>query len=191
MSQIKELIPETTSPAAPATPAPTVIPTARLTLDGKSYDLPVVVGSEGEVGVDITQLRAKSGAITLDQGYANTGACESAITFIDGEKGILRYRGYPIEEIAGRAQFTEICYLLVYGHLPNPAELAEFRDRLTRHSLLHEDMKKFFESYPPNAHPMAILSSMVASLSTYYPETGAPDNVDLNIIRLLAKAKTI
>jgi citrate synthase len=191
MSQIKELIPETTAPAAPATPAPPVIPTARLTLDGKSFDLPVVVGSEGEVGVDITQLRAKSGAITLDQGYANTGACESAITFIDGEKGILRYRGYPIEEIAGRAQFTEICYLLVYGHLPSPAELAEFRDRLTRHSLLHEDMKKFFESYPPNAHPMAILSSMVASLSTYYPETGTSDNIDLNIIRLLAKAKTI
>jgi citrate synthase len=189
MSQITELPPETSTSTAPDLPAAPA--TARLTLDGKSYDLPVVVGSEGEVGVDITQLRAKSGAITLDPGYANTGACESAITFIDGEKGILRYRGYPIEEIAGRAQFTEICYLLVYGHLPNPGELAEFRERLTRHSLLHEDMKKFFESYPPNAHPMAILSSMVASLSTYYPETGSTDNVDLNIIRLLAKAKTI
>ncbi|HEV7515021.1 MAG TPA: citrate/2-methylcitrate synthase, partial [Thermoanaerobaculia bacterium] len=183
MAHTEELTEEVSTPAIPDT--------ARLSLDGKSYDLPVVVGSEGEVGIDITQLRAHSGAITLDQGYANTGACESAITFIDGEKGILRYRGYPIEEIAGRAQFTEICHLLVYGHLPNPGELAEFRDRLTRHSLLHEDMKKFFESYPPNAHPMAILSSMVASLSTYYTDSGAGEDVDLNIIRLLAKAKTI
>ena len=184
MAQIEELTPETS--VAASSPG-----TARLSLDGKSYDLPVVVGTEGEVGLDITQLRAHSGAISLDQGYANTGACESAITFIDGEKGILRYRGYPIEEIAGRAQFTEICHLLVYGHLPNREELAAFRDRLTRHSLLHEDMKKFFESYPPNAHPMAILSSMVASLSTYYTDSGAGEDVDLNIIRLLAKAKTI
>jgi citrate synthase len=196
MSQIKELTQETTAPvpalAPPSSASPAAPNVARLSLDGKSYDLPVVVGSEGEVGIDVTQLRAQSGAITLDQGYANTGACESAITFIDGEKGILRYRGYPIEEIAGRAQFTEICYLLVYGHLPNPSELAQFRERLTRHSLLHEDMKKFFESYPPNAHPMAILSSMVASLSTYYPDAEpGSDNVDLNIIRLLAKAKTI
>ena len=190
MAQIDELTPETSTATSAASASPEA-PTARLSLGGKSYDLPVVVGDEGEVGIDITQLRAKSGAITLDQGYANTGACLSAVTFIDGEKGILRYRGYPIEEIAGRAQFTEICYLLVYGHLPNGAELAEFRDRLTRHSLVHEDMKKFFESYPPNAHPMAILSSMVASLSTYYPETGTAENVDLNIIRLLAKAKTI
>ncbi|HTQ81281.1 MAG TPA: citrate/2-methylcitrate synthase, partial [Thermoanaerobaculia bacterium] len=183
MSEIKELAPEISAPAVQAPGH------AQLTLNGKTYDLPVTVGSEGEVGIDITQLRAKSGAITLDQGYANTGACESAITFIDGEQGILRYRGYPIEEIAGRAQFTEICYLLVYGHLPSPQELSEFRNRLTRHSLLHEDMKKFFESYPPNAHPMAILSSMVASLSTYYKDS--PEDVDLNIIRLLAKAKTI
>jgi citrate synthase len=177
------MIHPTTEPAAGAKPA-----AAKLSLDGKDYELPVVVGSEGEVGVDITQLRAKSGAITLDQGYGNTGACESSITFIDGEQGILRYRGYPIEEIAGRAQFSEICHLLIYGHLPSGQELAEFSQRLTRHSLLHEDMKKFFEGYPTSAHPMAMLSSMVASLSAYYPEDS---DLDLNIIRLLAKAKTI
>ncbi len=170
-------------------PTATVQPAAaKLTLDGKDYELPVVVGSEGEVGVDISQLRAQSGAITLDPGYGNTGACESAIAFIDGEKGILRYRGYPIEEIAGRARFVEICYLLIYGHLPNQTELADFSQRLTRHSLLHEDMKKFFEGYPASAHPMAMLSSMVASLSAYYPDDS---DRDLNIIRLLAKAKTI
>ncbi|HXO19368.1 MAG TPA: citrate synthase [Thermoanaerobaculia bacterium] len=184
MSATKEIVEE--KPAAE-----TVAKPARLTLDGKEYDLAVVTGSEGEKGIDISQLRSRTGAITLDTGYANTGACESSITFIDGEKGILRYRGYPIEEIAGRAQFTEICHLLIYGHLPSKAEIAEFRTRLTIHSLLHEDMKKFFESYPANAHPMAILSSMVASLSTYYAAPGQPEDVELNIIRLLAKAKTI
>jgi citrate synthase len=170
-------------PGVPAKPA-----TAKLILDGKEYEFPVVVGSEDEVGVDITQLRAKSGAITLDQGYGNTGACESSITFIDGEKGILRYRGYPIEEIAGRAEFVEICYLLIYGHLPSREELAVFSHHLTRHSLLHEDMKKFFEGFPTSAHPMAMLSSMVASLSAYYPDD---NDVDLNIIRLLAKSITV
>ena len=162
--------------------------TAKLILDGKEYELPVIVGSEQEVAVDISSLRAKSGAITIDPGYGNTGACQSAITFIDGEEGILRYRGYPIEELAGQTRFTEICYLLVYGKLPNQSEFTAFRDQLTRHSLLHEDMKKFFEGFSSAAHPMAILSSMVASLSTYYPED---DDLDLNVIRLLAKAKTI
>ncbi|HEX7185022.1 MAG TPA: citrate synthase [Thermoanaerobaculia bacterium] len=170
-------------PAAAPQPA-----TAKLILDGKEVELPVVVGSEGEVGVDITQLRAKSGAITLDQGYGNTGACESAITFIDGEAGILRYRGYPIEELAGQACFSEVCHLLIYGYLPNREELAKFSQRLTYHSLLHEDMKKFFEGYPTTAHPMAMLSAMVASLSTYYPDDR---DVDLNIMRLLAKSITI
>src|SRR3954451_14703124 len=160
--QTKDLVEE---PAAMVAPSP-----ARLGLDGKEYELPVVVGSEGEVGVDIQQLRAHSGAITLDPGYGNTGACESAITFIDGEVGILRYRGYPIEEIAGNAQFTEICYLLIYGNLPGKAQLQEFEDRLTYHSLLHEDMKKFFEGFPSSAHPMAMLSSMITSLSAYYPD---------------------
>jgi citrate synthase len=184
MSPTKEMLEEEKAEQA------TAAPTASLTLDGKPYDLPVVVGSEGEVGVDITQLRSRTGAITLDPGYANTGACESAITFIDGEKGILRYRGYPIEELAGQAQFVETCFLLIYGHLPSRQELEAFTGHLTCHSLLHEDMKKFFESYPATAHPMAILSSMVASLSTYYSADGAGD-ADLNIIRLLAKATTI
>ncbi|HWM89901.1 MAG TPA: citrate synthase [Thermoanaerobaculia bacterium] len=173
-------------PAAPAPPASGN--TARLVLDGKEIELPVVVGSEGETGIDISQLRAKTGAITLDPGYGNTGACESSITFIDGETGILRYRGYPIEELAGQARFSEVCYLLIYGKLPNQQELSAFEQRLTYHTLLHEDMKKFYEGFPASAHPMAMLSSMVSSLSAYYP--GEAD-VDLNIARLLAKAATI
>ncbi|MCM2316818.1 MAG: citrate (Si)-synthase, partial [Thermoanaerobaculia bacterium] len=161
---------------------------AKLILNGKEYELPVVVGTEDEVGIDITQLRAKSGAITLDDGYGNSGSCSSAITFIDGEKGILRYRGYPIEELAENASFTEVCYLLIYGKLPNTNELEAFNNKLTRHSLIHEDMKKFFEGFPSSAHPMAILSAMIASLSAYYPDE---KDVDLNIIRLLSKARTI
>jgi citrate synthase len=164
--------------------------TARVILDGKEYELPVVVGTENEVGIDVSQLRAQSGAITLDSGYANTGACLSSITYIDGEKGILRYRGYAIEDLAGKTLFSEVAYLLIYGELPTQTQLTEFRKKLTYHSMIHEDMKKFFEGFPPSAHPMAILSSMVASLSTYYPETDEED-LDRNTIRLLAKAKTI
>jgi citrate synthase len=165
--------------------------TAKLILDGKEYELEVLVGSEGEVGIDIRKLRKQTGAVTFDPGYGNTGSCKSAITFIDGEKGILRYRGYPIEELAVSSSFIDVCYLLIYGSLPSRTQLEGFGDSLTRHTLLHEDMKKFFEGYSPSAHPMAILSSMVASLSTYYPEGPADEEVDLNIIRLLAKAKTI
>jgi len=161
--------------------------TAKLVLDGREHEFPVVVGSEGEVGIDIAKLRERTGAITLDDGYGNTGACRSAITFIDGEQGILRYRGYPIEELAN-ARFTEVAHLLVYGHLPNARELTVWRDKLTRHSLIHEDLKKLFEGFPASAHPMAILSAMVTSLSTYYPDD---QDLDLNIVRLLAKAKTI
>jgi citrate synthase len=161
---------------------------AKLILDGKEYELPVVVGSENEVGIDISNLRAQSGAITVDSGYGNTGSCKSAITFINGEKGILQYRGYPIEELAEKASFIEVCYLLIYGELPDKNELTEFTDKLTRHSLIHEDMKKFFEGFPPSAHPMAILSAMVASLSAYYPDVS---DVDTNIIRLIAKVPTI
>jgi len=165
---------------------------AKLSLDGKEYEFPLVVGSENEAGVDISSFRkATEGAITLDYGYANTGSCESAITFINGEKGILRYRGYPIEEVAEGARFTEVCYLLIHGHLPTQSELDSFRDGLTYHSMLHEDMKKFFEGFPSSAHPMAILSAMVASLSAYYPDSESDEQLDLNIIRLLAKAKTI
>ena len=146
--------------------------TAKLILDGREYELPIIVGTEGEVAVDISSLRGQSKAITLDPGFGNTGACQSAITFIDGERGILRYRGYSIEELAREASFVEICYLLIYGQLPNRVELDNFDTDLTYHSMVHEDMKKFFEGYPPTAHPMAILSSVVAALSSYYPDLG-------------------
>jgi citrate synthase len=164
---------------------------AKLILEGKEYELPVIVGSEGEVGIDIRKLRKQSAAITFDSGYGNTGSCQSEITFVDGEKGILLYRGYPIEEVAESCTFVEVCHLLIHGHLPNRHELDSFNYQLSRHTLLHEDMKKFFEGYAPAAHPMAILSSMVASLSTYYPESDEEGAVNLNIIRLLAKVGTI
>ncbi|TFH25008.1 MAG: citrate synthase [Myxococcales bacterium] len=164
---------------------------AKLVLDGREMDLPVTVGSEGEVGIDISKLRSQTGAITLDPSFANTGACESAITFIDGEQGILRYRGYDISDLAEHASFPEVCYLLINGRLPKRAEREDFRTRLTRHSLVHEDMKKFFEGFPASGHPMVILSAMIASLSAYYPEDETPEEIDLNVIRLLAKAKTL
>jgi citrate synthase len=164
--------------------------TAKLNIDGQEYELPVVIGSEDEVGIDISRLRVVSKAVTLDPGFGNTGSGTSAITFIDGEKGILRYRGYPIEQLAENARFADVCYLLIYGELPNTEQLEDFRQKLTYHTLIHEDMKKFFEGYPPTAHPMAILSSMVVSLATYYPELSEDEN-DLNIVRLLAKGKTI
>ncbi|MEJ2340287.1 MAG: citrate/2-methylcitrate synthase, partial [Gemmatimonadales bacterium] len=132
--------------------------TAKLLLNGKEYEFPVVLGTEDEVAVDCTKLRATTGAIALDPGYGNTGSCLSAITFIDGEKGILRYRGYPIEQVAEQASFEEVCYLLIYGHLPTGAELDEFRLLLTQHSLIHESLKHFFEGFPPSAHPMMVLS---------------------------------
>ncbi len=182
--QTKDLVEE--APAVATAPSP-----ARLSLDGKEYELPVVIGSENETGIDISQLRSKSGAITLDPGYGNTGACESAVTFIDGEKGILRYRGYPIEEIAGKAEFTEICYLLIYGHLPSRQELDEFQGRLTRRTLLHEDMKKVLDGFPHGFHPMAALAAMTAALSTYYPERGGQDDTEVNIVRLLGKVTTM
>jgi citrate synthase len=164
--------------------------TAKIVLDGKDYDLPVVVGSEDEVGLDISKFRAESGAITLDSGYANTGSCKSDICFIDGEKGILRYRGYPIEQLAEHARFPEVAYLLINGELPTTEQYASFRQDLTYHSMIHEDMKKFFEGFRHTAHPMAILSAMVTSLSSYYPEADE-DTQEHNIIRLLAKVKTI
>ncbi|MBL8810868.1 MAG: citrate synthase [Planctomycetaceae bacterium] len=164
--------------------------TASLTLDGKSYDLPVIRGTEDETAIDITKLLGQSGSITMDPGFNSTGACKSAITFIDGDKGILRYRGYPIEQLAEKSDFVETAYLLLYGELPTPEQLKSFRAQLTYHSMIHEDMKKFFEGFPPNAHPMAILSAMVSSLSTYYPGT-EDDMSDVNIVRLIAKVRTI
>ncbi len=165
--------------------------TAKLHFDGKEHELPTVVGSEEEVGIDISKFRQQSGMITLDSGYGNTGSCQSGITFIDGEKGILRYRGYPIEQIAREGSFSEVCYLLIYGELPDRQQLEEFNQGLTYHSMLHEDMKKLFEGYPPTAHPMAILSSMVTSLATYYPNANQEERIDLNVLRLLSKAPTI
>jgi citrate synthase len=164
--------------------------TAQLSLNGQVYELPTLIGSEGEVGVDISNLRTKSNAITVDPGFGNTGACRSAITFIDGEQGILRYRGYPIEQLAENASFSEVSYLLIYGELPNRAQLQDWRRKLTYHSLIHEDMKKFFEGFPPTAHPMAILSAMVSTMSTYYGNDAKSDP-DQDIVRLLAKLKTI
>jgi citrate synthase len=167
---------------------------AELNLDGKIIQLPTVVGSEQEKAIDIRALRAQTGYVTLDQGYMNTGATTSAITFIDGDKGILRYRGIPIEELAEKSTFVETAYLLIYGKLPNEAELAKWRTQLTRHSLIHEDMKRFFDGYPSTAHPMAILSSMVCSLSSYYPDALDVRNKemnDANIARLIAKVRTL
>ena len=165
--------------------------TAKLTIDDTELEFPVVVGTEGEVGIDIRALRKETGAITLDVGFGNTGSCKSGITFINGEQGILRYRGYSIDQLANQSSFVEVCYLLVYGELPNASELAAFEDELNHHSLIHEDFKKFFEGYPRTSHPMSVLSAMVATLSTFYPESNDPAEVDLNIIRLLAKLSTI
>jgi citrate synthase len=164
---------------------------ARLILNGQEHEFPVFEGTEGEVAIDFTRLRGTTGAISFDPGYGNTGSCVSEITFIDGEQGILRYRGYPIDQLAERSSFVEVCYLLIYGHLPNENELEAFQRKLTYHTLIHEDMKKFFEGYPQAAHPMAIMSAMTISLSAYYPEAMDPEIIDLNIIRLLAKFKTI
>ncbi|MGE5365139.1 MAG: citrate synthase [Bacteroidota bacterium] len=165
---------------------------AKLILGEKEYDLPVKTGSAGEVGIDISSLRQKTGAITLDDGYGNTGSCESQITFIDGEKGILLYRGYPIEELAGKSSFLEVSYLLIFGNLPTAQQLREFEYEITHHTLIREDMKKFFEGYPPTAHPMGVLCAMLVSLSSYHPdETDLSEPLPKNIIRLLAKLKTI
>jgi citrate synthase len=165
--------------------------TAKLSLDGQEYEFPVVEGTENELGIDFSNLRSRTSAIALDPGYGNTGSCISTITFVDGERGILRYRGYPIEELATAASFEEVCYLLINGALPNFKQLDHFHNSLTHHSMIHEAMKDFFTDFPPTAHPMMVLSTMVAALSAYYRQSGATENVDLNIIRLLAKANTI
>ena len=163
---------------------------ATLNLDGKTIELPIIEGSENEKGIDISQLRSSSGHITFDPSYGNTGSCISEITYISGEEGILRYRGYPIEQLAKNASFSEVMYLLLYGDLPNQAKLDSFNKELTYHSLIHEDMKRFFDGYPMNAHPMGVLASTVAALSTFYPARVEGDT-ELNIIRLLAKVKTL
>lgn len=167
--------------------------TAKLVTGEKSFDLPVVVGSEGEKGIDISSLRAKTGYITLDPGYMNTGACQSGITFIDGEKGILRYRGIPIETLAEKSTFLEVAYLLMYGKLPTQVELDAFVKRVKKHTLLHEDIKNFYDGFPRDAHPMSVMASVVCSLSAFYQNevTSAEERMDRNAVRLIAKLPTI
>ena len=162
----------------------------QINLDGKQIELPIIKGTENEKGIDVSKLRSETGYITYDPSYGNTGSCSSEITYISGEKGILRYRGYPIEQLAKNSSFVEVIYLLLYGELPNKEELTNFSEELTYHSLIHEDMKRFFDGYPMNAHPMGVLASTVAALSTFYPARVDGDN-ELNIIRLLAKVKTL
>ena len=159
--------------------------------DGRAVTLPIRTGSENEQALDIRTLRADTGYITIDTGYMNTGSTTSAITYLDGEQGILRYRGYPIEQLAEHSNFVEVSYLLIHGRLPTETELVEFRRQLTRHSLIHEDMLHFFAGFPPTAHPMAVLSAMVTSLSAYYPDSMDPKLLDLHITRLLSKVRTI
>src|SRR5262249_26905499 len=165
-----------------------------LNLNGKACKLPVVEGSEKEMAIDISALRSETGFITLDDGYANTGSCLSKITFIDGEQGILRYRGIPIEELAEKSTFIEVAHLIIFGRLPNSTELRQFSDLLTENELLHEGMRHHFEGFPPNAHPMAILSSMINATSCYYPEVLEADMRQHFVVqsaRLLSQVRTI
>jgi citrate synthase len=168
---------------------------AEIILDGKKFEFPVITGTEGEKAIDISKLRDETGYVTLDTGYKNTGATKSAITFLDGEAGILKYRGYPIEQIAEKSSFIEVAYLLIYGDLPTITELDNFNHEISRHTLIHEDMKKFFDGYPSKAHPMGQLVSLVCSLSSFYPESlnsnPTKEEQNLTIIKLLAKMSTI
>jgi citrate synthase len=164
------------------------------TPDGKELDLPIVEGTEHERALDISKLLSSTHLITLDDGYVNTGACTSAITYLDGERGILRYRGYPIEQLAERCDLLEVCYLLIYGELPTRDEFDQFGATLRHHTLLHEDMRLFYDGFPRDAHPMAILSSVVGAMSTFYQDSlnpHDPEQVDISIVRLLAKLPTI
>ena len=169
--------------------------TVKLILDGKEIVLPVITGSENEKAIDISTLRATTGYITIDPGFKNTGSTQSSITYLDGENGILRYRGYSIEELAENATFLEVAYLLVYGELPNIKELAYFDESITQHTLVHENMKRFFDAFPQGAHPMGMLSSMIASLSTFYPESQNSNrsvtDIEKTIHRLIAKLPTL
>lgn len=165
-----------------------------LTVEDKKFQFPVVEGSEKEKAIDIAALRDKTGYITIDSGYKNTGATKSAITFLDGEEGILRYRGYSIEDLAEKANFLEVSYLLIYGELPNKEQYKDFEYAIRTHTLVNEDMRKIFEGFPVNAHPMGVLSSLVSAMSAFYPDsydTNMPDDTDLHIIRLLSKLPTI
>jgi len=169
--------------------------TAQLKIGDKTYELPVIEGTEGEKAIDISKLRDQSGYVTLDIGYKNTGATRSAITFLDGEQGILKYRGYPIEQLAEKSSFIEVAYLLIYGELPTQQELNNFQYEISRHTLVHEDMKKFFDGFPSKSHPMGQLSSLICALSAFYPESLKPAQTEeeqhLSIIKMLAKMATV
>ena len=167
---------------------------AELKVEGKTYELPITEGSEHEKGIDISKLRAESGYITLDRGFKNTGSTTSAITFLDGENGVLRYRGYSIEDLTAKSSFLETAYLLIYGELPTESEFAAFKQEITHHTLVHEDIKKILDGFPSSAHPMGVLSSLVCSLTAFYPESLDPnrsiEEVNLSIIRIIAKMPT-
>lgn len=167
---------------------------AKLSFQGNEYELPVTKGTENEEAIDIGKLRGQSGLITLDPGFKNTGSTQSAITFLDGEKGILRYRGYNIEDLAEKSTFLEVSYLLIYGELPTEAEYNKFTKKITKHTLVHEDIKKILDGFPSVAHPMGVLSSLICSLTAFYPNSLDPNNtkeeIDLSIVRLMAKLPT-
>jgi len=168
--------------------------TAKLILDGQSYELPIVSGTQGERAIDISKLRSQTGMITLDPGVANTGSCQSEITFMDGERGILRYRGIPVEQLAEHSSFRETAYLLINGELPSRKELNRFSVMLNDHSLVHEDMRAFFQNFPRRAHPMGILSSMVNALRGFYPEIperSEEEEINITFARLLSKVRTL
>ena len=169
--------------------------TVKLSIEDKTYELPVIEGSENEKAIDISKLRSQTGYITIDTGFKNTGSTTSGITFLDGEKGILKYRGYSIEQLAEKSDFLEVSYLLIYGDLPTKIEYEEFKGNITNHTLIHEDMRIFLDAYPTKAHPMGILSAAVCTLSTFYPESQKQNRsveaIDLTIQRLLAKLPTL
>lgn len=168
---------------------------AKVILEGNTFELPIIIGTEGERGIDISRLRSLTNYVTFDHGFGNTSNCESAITYLDGEAGILRYRGYPIEELAEKSSFIETAYLLVYGSLPTSEQLRNFSESFNEHSMLHEDMKNFFKGFSSNAHPMSILASMVCSLAAYYPGIDAmnPTQADFDriVVQLMSKVRTI
>ncbi|WP_035305616.1 citrate synthase [Actinokineospora inagensis] len=168
--------------------------TAALRYPGGEHEMAIVAATEGTSGVDLGKLLAKTGLVTLDPGFVNTASCSSAICYIDGDAGILRYRGYPIEQLAQRSNFIEVSYLLIYGELPSQAELDDFSHKISRHTLLHEELKRFFDGFPRDAHPMPVLSSAVSALSTFYQDSLKPfdsHHVEISTIRLLAKLPTI
>lgn len=168
--------------------------TVKIEIEGKTFEYPVIEGTENEKAFDISKLRDQTGYITMDNGFANTSTCQSGITFLDGEKGILHYRGIPIEQLAEKSSFLEVSYLLIHGHLPTPTELNKFTHDIRYHTMLREDLVKLFEGFPRDAHPMAVLSSVVCAMSTFYQDSldpANPEQVEMSITRLMAKLPTI